>query len=156
MENSSKKQITEEDVMFYDIDTVLYGDAFRVKATPSAAWQSYSVSAFYAWLQDIGHIEWADNDDSKISTHGCVYSFQAFWRDLAISKEADGLISHFAQYATPASPHAWLLDIREPDTSAGEPLSPDGLTKDQEESAWAEFYGLYDETFTHPNQTPRL
>lgn len=37
----------------------------------------------------------------------------------------------------------------------GEHLRPDGLTADQEQAAWADFYGLYDETFSHPNEKIR-
>ena len=142
MKKESEKQIAEEYVMFHDLDPVLYGDAFRVQVTPNAIWQSYSISDLFAWLQDIGRIEWSDNDECRISTDGCTYSFQAFWRALAISKEADGLLAQFIQVATPSSPHAWIMDIRQPDATAWEPLTPDGLTKDQEESAWADFYGL--------------
>ena len=55
-------------------------------------------------------------------------------------------------------PEAWIREVREPGgvaeddvMFAGEPLSPSGLTADQEQAAWAWFYGEYD--YTHPSET---
>ena len=134
-QKSNTQAVTEDDVMFYDIDPVLYGDLFRVQPSPSSEWQWFRFSAFAAWLQDAGRIDHHDNDQEYICVYGCGSSYQNFFRDLAISREGDKLI---AEYATGNKP-------------LGEPLSPSGLTADQEEAAWAYFYGMYDETFTHPN-----
>ena len=74
--------------------------------------------------------------------------------------EAEAYGDNIAQHRQD-NPFWWVVEGREEliegqpvsvmVAQAGEPLSPSGLTADQEQAAWAEFYGEYD--YTHPSET---
>lgn len=99
----NNRKITEEDVMFYDIDPVLDGDTFRVQPTPSSFWAEYSFSEFAGWLQDTGRVDVADNDAEYISADGCGYSYQQFWRHICHSHEADAILPTYFVTLKPGS-----------------------------------------------------
>lgn len=117
----SKRKITEEDVMFYDIDPVLDGDTFRVQPTPNSEWVQYSFSEFAGWLQDTGRLDWADNDAERCGADHCSYTYQEFWRNIALSTEADTLLP------------AYLADLNNAEAEAAE---LEAFRADE----WAEFY----------------
>ena len=62
MKNDQKEKIAEEDVMFFDIDPVLYGEQARVKPTPSSKWVWFNCFDFLYWLVDIGRLDYFDED----------------------------------------------------------------------------------------------
>ena len=157
MKKAEESKIVEEEVCFLsvtDIDPVLQGHLFRVEY--NGCMYNLSIGDFIGWMYETGRIDnWSNAKDGCVWLNGYTYTYQGYVN--AFKFEID---THLIDYKRSGAnmeleaidPHAWLLDIREPAASAGEELSPDGLTRDQEESAWAEFYGLYDEAFLHPNQ----
>lgn len=136
--------IVEAEVCFYDIDTVLYGDTFQVMPTPTAFWAEYSVSDFFGYLQDIGRIDYADNDAERVGADHCSYTFQEFWRSLAISTEGEKLIYEYCTWKN----NEWLRGIRQPQPAGPEVPSASSREHAQAEAAelpafstrsWAEF-----------------
>lgn len=166
MEKAQKNNTTRLDIQVdycYLNRNEWIGSSYRVKCHDRAGnkYSFYSNHSFMAYLPT----EW-------VTIEGQVFenTIKAVKKVLSISEARQIGVQHrsakdfgFIIDFKKEDPHAWISEVRQPEgiteedvMFAGEPLSPDGLTKDQEESAWAEFYGLYDETFTHPNQTPRL
>jgi len=141
-----KKQKTNQEE-YYDLDPVLYGDLFRVKLAPGSPWLGYSFSEFAGWLKDTGRIEHQDNDREYISAHCMGQSYQEFWRDLAISMEADSLIREWVTCGKRRDHDAWISEIRQP-SPAGE-LKPTGYTPEQEASLY-DWHDMND--FSHPNE----
>jgi len=103
MKQATKKQITEEDVMFHDLDPVLYGDTFQVKFTPSCDWKAFSFSEFAGFLQDTGRVVVADNDSEYIHADGIGYTFQRFWSHIVSTTEADDLLRDYFTVKTIAA-----------------------------------------------------
>lgn len=95
MKPNEKKQIIEEEVRFYDIDPVLYGEKVRVKPTPSSDWIWFDCYDFLHWLVDTSRLDYFDEDARHICFYGCSDSADSFWRGLAISREADKLLNEY-------------------------------------------------------------
>lgn len=97
MDNLQKNQtaITEADVVFYDIDPVLYGEKARIRPTPSSEWIWFDCFDFLHWLVDINRLDYFDSDACRVSSYGCSDTADSFWRDLAISKEGDKLLNEY-------------------------------------------------------------
>ena len=93
MTNGQKHNITEEDVMFYDMDPVLYGEQARVRPTPSSEWIEFNAFDFFYWLVDIGRLDYFHGDTRWVCSNDCGIPADTFWRDLVISQEANGLIN---------------------------------------------------------------
>ena len=95
MKNDQKEKIAEEDVMFFDIDPVLYGEQARVKPTPSSKWVWFNCFDFLYWLVDIGRLDYFDEDARRVSSDRCSTSADTFWRGLVISQECNVLLNEY-------------------------------------------------------------
>lgn len=103
MRTNQKNKIVEDDVMFHDIDTVLY-ENYReqysfITPTPSSDTIKVDVDKFFHWLVDCNRLDWYDVEEGRICSNGCSNSAESFWHDLAISREGDKLLN---EYLTPA------------------------------------------------------
>jgi len=89
------KAVTEDDVMFFDVNPVAEGDAVYVKPTPCSRWLKISLSEFIQWLCDIGRVDHCDPDADYVSVYGCGNTYAKLWQDIASTREADKLVFDF-------------------------------------------------------------
>lgn len=150
MQTGVKKQpeaIVEAEVCFLaitDRDPNLQGDTLRIQY--NGHWFHLSAFDFFGWMYETGRVTHYGED--LVCDGRYKYTFEEFIR--ARSLDAEFIAYRLAGGMVNPENRDWLSDIRAPQP-AGEYLSLSGLTADQEEALWAEYYGEYD--FRHPSET---
>lgn len=94
-QKNNPRQVIEGEVMFHDIDPVLYGDLFRVQPTPSSEYIDFSFSDFAQWLSDTGRIDHCDHERQYLYRDRFGWEYSKFLKELTNNVEMARLLADY-------------------------------------------------------------